>query len=164
MSNESRTPQSHLAWHETLELHELIAFQSNALMEFKMNAANVKDPALHALYEETVKALETNLQELLPYLPKAPVATRVDNGADLTAFYAAHLLIFAKTSVRNYAVAITETATPQLRDLLQKQLNNAILLHGKAYAFMLERGLYPSYDLAKLLANDAMVAKKALSL
>ena len=26
-----------LAWHETLEIHELVAYQSNALMDLKMS-------------------------------------------------------------------------------------------------------------------------------
>ncbi|WP_148449152.1 spore coat protein, partial [Paenibacillus ihuae] len=74
------------------------------------------------------------------------------------------LLGFAKTAVRSYAIGITETATPKLRETLQKQLNAAIMLHGKIYYFMLERGLYPSYDLPKLLSNDVTTANKALSL
>lgn len=82
----------------------------------------------------------------------------------MTAFYAGQLLGFAKTAVRTYAIAITETATPQLRETLQKQLNNAIVLHGKIFYFMFEHGLYPAYDLPKLLSNDVETAKKALSL
>ncbi|SEL58945.1 spore coat protein F [Paenibacillus sp. cl141a] len=34
---------SHLAWHETLEIHELTAFQANHLMAFKMSVHDVKD-------------------------------------------------------------------------------------------------------------------------
>ncbi|MEK4115416.1 spore coat protein [Paenibacillus sp. FSL W8-0919] len=124
----------HLAWHETLEMHELTAFQAN------------------------------NLKELLHYFPEAPVGTRKLSEADLTAYYAGHLLGFAKTSVRNYAIAITETATPSLRETLQKQLNKAIELHGKVYYFMYERGLYPSYNLKQLLSNDVKNANKAISL
>ncbi|GGG04068.1 hypothetical protein GCM10010912_56040 [Paenibacillus albidus] len=83
---------------------------------------------------------------------------------DLTAFYAGQLLGFAKTAVRSYAIGITETATPQLRETLQKQLNAAIALHAKVFYFMLERGLYPSYDLPKLLSNDVVIANKAISM
>ncbi|MNI86908.1 Spore coat protein F precursor [compost metagenome] len=82
----------------------------------------------------------------------------------MTAFYAGQLLGFAKTAVRSYAIGITETTTPQLRATLQKQLNACIALHGKVFYFMLERGLYPSYDLPKLLSNDVATANKALSL
>ncbi|WP_372237777.1 spore coat protein [Paenibacillus sp. P46E] len=83
---------------------------------------------------------------------------------DLTAFYVGQLLGFAKTAVRSYAIGITETATPLLRATLQKQLNACITLHGKVFYFMLDRGLYPSYDLPKLLSNDVATANNALSL
>lgn len=162
---ESRPQSTHLAWHETLELHELTAFQSNQLMLFKMVHDDVKDPQLHALYLETIKAVESNLQELLQYFPLAPQGTRKSSKeSDMTGFYSGLLLGFAKTAVRSYAIGITETATPKLRETLQKQLNAAIMLHGKIYYFMLERGLYPSYDLPKLLSNDVATANKALSL
>jgi spore coat protein CotF len=108
--NDSRNMQ-HLAWHETMELHELIAFQSNNLMDFKMNIPHVIDPTLQKLYAEAIKGLESNLKELLPYFQIAPVPMRNASRGDLTAFYAAHLLICAKTSVRNYAIAITETTS-----------------------------------------------------
>ncbi|AOZ94770.1 spore coat protein [Paenibacillus crassostreae] len=160
-----KSQQQHLAWHETLEMHELTAYQSNQLIHFKMVVNDIKDPQLHALYMEAIKGVEKNLKELLQYFPMAPQGTRGGTtGVDLTAFYAGQLLGFAKTSVRSYAIAITETATPALRDTFQKQLNAAIQLHGKIYYFMLERGLYPSYDLPKLLSNDVAMANKAISL
>ncbi|WP_047014057.1 spore coat protein [Paenibacillus sp. IHB B 3415] len=162
---ESRPQYSHLAWHETLELHELTAYQTNQLTLFKMVHTDVKDPQLHALYLETIGAVEQNLKELLQYFPLAPQGTRNSSkDQDMTAFYAGLLLGFAKTAVRSYAIGITETATPSLRETLQKQLNAAILLHGKIFYFMLERGLYPAYDLPKLLSNDVAAANKALSL
>ncbi|SET60422.1 spore coat protein [Paenibacillus sp. NFR01] len=164
-SNQPNQQYAHLAWHETMELHELTAFQSNQLMLFKMVHDDVKDPQLHALYLEAIKGTEQNLKELLQFYPLAPQGTRAHvNEADKTAFYAGLLLGFAKTAVRSYAIGITETATPKLRETLQKQLNAGIALHAKVYYFMLERGLYPSYDLPKLLAGDVATANKALSL
>lgn len=163
--NRDLNKQQHLAWHETMELHELTAFQSNQLIHFKMVVRDVKDPQLNALYVETIQAVEQNLQELLQYYPLAPTGVRKDtSGLDLTAFYAGQLLGFLKTAVRSYAIGITETATPLLRDTLQKQLNAAINLHAKVFNFMLERGMYPSYDLPKLLQNDVKTANQALSL
>lgn len=66
------TAAFHLAWHETLDMHELVAFQTIGLIKLKR---------------------------------------------------AGDLLGMAKTLVRNYAIAITETATPKLREVLQKQIN-----------------------------------------
>lgn len=162
MYSTNKQTQQHLAWHETLELHELTAYQANHLMAFRMHIVDVKDAQLNALYAEAIRSLEQNLNELLKYYPMAPIASRKSDEEDMTAFYAGHLLGFAKTSVRNYAIAITETATPQLRETFQKQLNNAIVLHGKVFAFMYERGLYPSYQLEQLLATDVKNASKAL--
>ncbi|MEF2965632.1 spore coat protein [Paenibacillus sp. M1] len=147
-----------------MELHELVAFQANNLMGFKMQLPDVKDPQLHALYVETIQGLEQNLKDLLQFYPSAPHPARGGSKGDMTGFYAGHLLGFAKTAVRSYAIAITETSTPQLRDTFQKQLNNAIKLHAKIFNFMLERGLYPSYNLDKLLATDVQNANMALNM
>lgn len=160
-----KTRPQHLAWHETMEMHELTAYQSNQLIHFKMVVDDVTNPQLKALYKEAIKSVEHNLKELLQYFPQAPQGTRNSSlGIDLTPFYAGQLLGFAKTAVRTYAIAITETATPKLRETLQRQLNAAIQLHAKVFYFMLENGYYPSYDLPKLLANDVANANKALSL
>lgn len=165
MYTNNTQPQQHLAWHETLEIHELTAYQSNQLINMKMAINDVKNQQLHTLYLESINLVEQNLKELLQYFPQAPQGTRNSlAGVDMTAFYAGQLLGFAKTAVRSYAIAITETATPQLRATLQKQLNNLIVLHGRVFYFMLESGLYPAYDLPKLLSNDVATAKKAISL
>ena len=42
---------------------------------------------------------------------------------------ATDLLLSAKNGVRTYAVALTETATPEVRKVLKKQLDKAIELH-----------------------------------
>ena len=100
---------------------------------------DVKEPKLNALYGQAIAAVEKNLHELLGFYPQAPVPVRAQAGADMTPFYAGFLLAFAKTSVRNYGIAITESATPKVRETLQKQLNAAIALHGEAYYYMLDR-------------------------
>lgn len=48
-----------------------------------MHLNDVKDPQLHALYEETIHSLEQNLHELMKYYPNAPTATRNNTGAEL---------------------------------------------------------------------------------
>lgn len=155
----------HLAWHETLDMHELVAFQSMGLIKCKMAVKKVKDTDLKTLYNQAIQSLENNLKELLVFYPQAPNPEyRIAKEDPDTAFYAGDLLGLAKTTVRNYAIAITETATPQLREVLVKQLNAAIQLHANVFYFMYERSYYPSYDLQQLLANDVKIAKKALSM
>lgn len=156
---------AHLAWHETLELHELVVFQSVGLMKLKKAVRKVPDAELRQLYLFSIQSLENNLRELLRFYPAAPRVGSVDKMAagDL-AFYAGDLLVLAKTAVRNYAVAITETATPALREVLTKQLVAAVQWHGMVYYYMYQRSLYPSYNLNQLLAGDVRNATTALSM
>jgi spore coat protein F len=61
-------------------------------------------------------------------------------------------------------MAITETATPALRQVLAKQLMAAVKWHGMIYYYMYKRSLYPSYDLNRLLAGDVRNATRALEM
>lgn len=156
--------QRHLAWHETLEIHELIAFQSIGLIKLKKAFPEITDPVLKNLYSEAIKGLSKNIQELLRFYPMAPKADREDEEIreDLLPFYAGDLLALFKTGVRNYSIAITETATPALRSVLKQHLLATIDTHAKVYSFMYSKGLYPSYQFDKLLQNDVNLAHKAL--
>ena len=49
----------------------------------------------------------------------------------MTLDFTLEICLLAKTSVRNYAIAITETATPRLREVLTRQINSAIQLHAQ---------------------------------
>ncbi|MDR6121956.1 hypothetical protein QFZ87_001553 [Bacillus sp. SLBN-46] len=77
---------------------------------------------------------------------------------------ATDFLISAKAGIRNYAVAITETATPELKSALRAQLNDAIATHEKITNFMVERGFYHPHDLSEQLQVDLTVADTALNL
>lgn len=156
--------QKHLAWHETMEIHELVAFQSIGLMKLKKAYREIKDPELKGIYEQSINGISKNIRELLQFYPMAPKPERLDEERnDGLPFYSGDLLGLAKTSVRNYAIAITETATPSLRKILTQQLLGAIDLHSKIYQYMYNKGYYPSYNLNKLLSNDRNLANKALS-
>lgn len=162
MSTEDRNT---LAWHETLEIHELVASQANGLMKLKMGVGKINDPDLKNLYRRGIQDLETNIRELIKFYPSAPIQpAREEERQDLTPFYAGDLLVFSKTSVRNYSIAITETATPALRRTLTNQLLRAIKMHEGIFNYMYSKGYYPSYDLARLLRNDLRNAERALSM
>ncbi|MGX6445264.1 spore coat protein [Neobacillus sp. K501] len=155
-----------LAWHETLELHELVAFQSIGLMKLKMSFKKVPDQELKELYRKCIHDLEQNLKELLKFYPSAPgyQSRDEDDYREDIGFYAGDLLALSKTMVRNLGVAITETATPALRNVLSKQLNAAIKGHERVFNYMYNHGLYPSYDLGQLLGHDVEMAHKALKM
>lgn len=151
-----------LAYHETLELHELVALQSNSLMRLKKSVGDIKDQELKNLYLANIKVLEKNLRELMRFFPKAPTRD-VDERND-NSFYAGGLLGMTKTLVRNYAIAITETATPVLRKTLTNQLNGAIDLHAQVFNYMYKKGMYPVFDMKKLINNDIKNANEALAM
>lgn len=74
------------------------------------------------------------------------------------------LLIAAKTGVRNYAMAITETATPELRAVLQQQLLEAISFHGKLTDYAIQKGWYNAYDVQAQINLAKQNAQTALNL
>ncbi|WP_066065441.1 spore coat protein [Neobacillus soli] len=153
-----------LAWHETMELHELVAFQSMGLLKLKMSINKVTDQELKELYKKCIHDLESNLKELLKFYPSAPgyQAREEEDLREDIGFFAGDLLGLSKTLVRNLAAAITETATPALRKTFTNQLMGAIHGHERVYNYMHKHGYYPSYDLGLLLGHDIENAQKAL--
>ncbi|MEH7492469.1 spore coat protein [Neobacillus niacini] len=77
---------------------------------------------------------------------------------------ATDFLISAKAGVRNYAVAITEAGTPELKAALLEQLNTAIATHEKITNFMIARGFYHPHNLSEQLQVDLNVSNTALKL
>ncbi|KAA9028407.1 spore coat protein [Niallia endozanthoxylica] len=77
---------------------------------------------------------------------------------------ATDFLISAKSGVRNYTVAITEAATPELRDALREQLRTAIETHEKITNYMIAKGYYHPHDLSEQLQGDLTVSNTALNL
>lgn len=152
-----------LAWHETMELHELVAFQSIGLMKLKMSINKVTDHELKELYRKCIRDLEANIHDLLKFYPQAQgYQSRDDDERQELGFFAADLLILSKTLIRNLATAITETATPALRQTLTRQLTGAIHGHERVFNYMHKHNYYPAYDLGKLLGHDIENANKAL--
>ncbi|WP_312473450.1 spore coat protein [Neobacillus sp.] len=163
MSHEERKL---LAWHETLKLHELVAYQSTGLMKLKMSIKKVSDHELKELYKECIHDLEGNLKELLKFYPSAQGYQPRDE-EDLRedmGFFAADLLGLSKELIRCLAAAITETATPALRKTFTNQLIGAIHCHERVFTYMHKHGYYPAYDLGLLLGHDIENAQMALKM
>lgn len=164
MNHSTTQHATRLAWHETLELHELVAMLSNNLMTLKKSVHKVSDPALKHLYTVAIQSCQQHLQQLLQFYPYAATAGAAAHDHSETGYYAGSLLGMAKTAVRTYAAAITETTTPMLRQVLCQQLYGAIHLHAMIFNYMYQRGYYPSHDLNRLLSNDLHNAQKALAM
>lgn len=74
---------------------------------------------------------------------------------------ATDLLVTAKSAVRAYAVAVTETASPEVRKVLVKQLNQAIEDHAEIADYMIQNDMYMAYDIEKQLKHDKEKVDKA---
>ncbi|SET04060.1 spore coat protein F [Salinibacillus kushneri] len=153
-----------LAWHESLELHEIVAFKSIGIMKMKMALPNVTDRTLKGLYQRGIQENQEDLRELIEFYRHVPIPDdRNEEERVQDTLFEGDLLAFTKAAVRNYSIAITETATPALKEVFTKQLNSAIKLHDMVYRYMYKQGHYPSYNLNKLFSNDLKLAQRALS-
>jgi similar to spore coat protein len=77
---------------------------------------------------------------------------------------ATDFLISAKSGVRNYTIAITEAATPELRTALREQLRAAIETHEKITNYMVARGYYHPHELSEQLQVDVTATETAMNL
>lgn len=77
---------------------------------------------------------------------------------------ATDFLVSAKSGLQNYAVAITETTTPQLRAILINQLNDIINTHEAISNYMMNKGYYNAFDLEEQCRVDMTVTDTALKL
>ncbi|MGF9910610.1 spore coat protein [Brevibacillus porteri] len=73
-------------------------------------------------------------------------------------------LISAKSGVRNYAMALTETGNPEIKATLTKQLEEAIDLHEKISLYMIERGWYHPWNVTEQIQFDQQNIQTALNL
>src|SRR5690554_2358159 len=72
-------------------------------------------------------------------------------------------LISAKSGVRNYAMAITETGTPEIKSILMKHLEEAIDVHERIVTLMIERDWYHPWNVKEQLTLDLQNIQVALN-
>ncbi|MGG7621864.1 spore coat protein [Bacillus coreaensis] len=77
---------------------------------------------------------------------------------------ATDLLMAAKSAIKNYAIAISECATPELRQALTEQLNDTIRSHEQITNYMINKGYYHPVDVLEQLRLDQQAAQTALNL
>ncbi|MDF2680527.1 MAG: spore coat protein [Brevibacillus sp.] len=73
-------------------------------------------------------------------------------------------LISAKSGVRNYAMALTETGTPEMKATLTKQLEEAIDMHEKISTYMIDQGWYRPWNVDEQIQLDQQNIQTALNL
>ncbi|WP_163136203.1 spore coat protein [Bacillus subtilis] len=80
--------------------------------------------------------------------------------ADTT--FAMDFLIRAKEGVRNTAVALTETTSPDVRALLRKQLMQGIAMHQEITELMISKKWFHPYELSEQYKLDQLSAKNTI--
>jgi similar to spore coat protein len=85
--------------------------------------------------------------------------------ADMTEqVIATDFLISAKAGVRNYAAAISETATPEVREVLRRHLDVAIGTHERIASYMVKNGYYHVNDPQEQIRVDMKAADTVLNI
>jgi similar to spore coat protein len=77
---------------------------------------------------------------------------------------AADMLIAAKGSITGYAIALTETVSPQVRTMLRKQLDQSITAHEQITNYMTTKGWYNPFNIQQQIQIDIKAATTAMSL
>ncbi|SFD68622.1 spore coat protein [Bacillus sp. UNCCL81] len=74
------------------------------------------------------------------------------------------LLISAKSGIRNYAMAVTEAGTPEIKDMLTRHLVEALDMHEQISKYMAEKGWYYAWDTNEQISLDLNNINTALNL
>ena len=77
---------------------------------------------------------------------------------------ATDFLLATKQGVKNYAWALAEVASPQVRDTLRRHLDTAISTHEKITNYMMSKGYYHAYDPQEQIRLDMKAADAAINL
>jgi similar to spore coat protein len=75
---------------------------------------------------------------------------------------ATELLMGAKSAVRNYAYALTETASSEVKNVLKKHLNSAIEFHDGVANYMMNKGYYVPHDVNQQIQMDIQNAQAVI--
>jgi similar to spore coat protein len=67
-----------------------------------------------------------------------------------------------KSGVRNYAMAITDTVTPEIKATLMRQLEDAMDLHERVAAYLTDKGIYHPWNVDEQIAVDLANIELAL--
>lgn len=74
------------------------------------------------------------------------------------------LLIAAKSGVRNYAMAVTESGTPEIKEMLTRHLMESLDMHEHISLYMEEKGWYHTWDTKEQINLDLNNIDTALNL
>ncbi len=85
--------------------------------------------------------------------------------ADMTEqVIASDFLVASKSAIKNYAAAIAETTTPEVKNALRKQLDDAINSHERISTYMMNHGYYNAYDPQAQLSMDREASETVMKI
>jgi similar to spore coat protein len=70
----------------------------------------------------------------------------------------------AKTGIKMYAVAATESATPEVKSTLIRHLNESVDMQERITAYLMQRGFYHPYNMVEQIQLDRTNVQTALNL
>lgn len=77
---------------------------------------------------------------------------------------ASDFLTASKAGIKMYAYALTEAATPNVRDILHKHLDVAIQTHEKITNYMISKRYYHPYDPQKQINADLQAIDNVMNI
>mgnify|MGYP000465556618 CR=1 FL=1 len=77
---------------------------------------------------------------------------------------ATDLLISSKNAIKSYAAALAESTTPNVKNVLKKQLDDAIKAHDRISTYMMNKGYYNAYEPGEQINKDKEAAEAVMSL
>jgi similar to spore coat protein len=78
--------------------------------------------------------------------------------------FAMDFLLSVKNGIRNYSFAITETASPELRNVLYKQMEAAMDLHSEIAELMIKKGWLHPNNFQEQIPVDLKAAETAVQI
>jgi len=85
-------------------------------------------------------------------------------GAMTEQVVATDFLLTAKSGVQNFAVALTETTTPEVRETLKQYFNDAVDTHEQIFNYMVSKGYYHPNNRSEQLTVDLEAAQTAMNI
>ncbi|KNY29353.1 spore coat protein [Pseudobacteroides cellulosolvens] len=77
---------------------------------------------------------------------------------------ATDFLLATKSAIKGYAAALAETATPEVRDTLRRQMDVAIGTHERITNYMMNKGYYHAYNPNEQIKVDMKAADTVLNM
>ncbi|TYQ16662.1 UNVERIFIED_CONTAM: hypothetical protein Cloal_3230 [Acetivibrio alkalicellulosi] len=77
---------------------------------------------------------------------------------------ATDFLLASKSAIKNYSLALSETASPQVREVLRRHLDVAIGTHERITNYMMDKGYYHAYNPQEQIRLDMKASETVMGL